>query len=233
MPEYDAESFLPRKERFANAKHTLTQADGLRNRDAIIPLPGQRFGVEFYCSRGVSNYFERYRDARPSGRSSMMDIAEQEWDAYHLGRMFNFNFRRLAAPAVCLCIGLLATEARGAERVRVSLGVAGPGDVKNRIISHLSGELLQRGADIVGSGFDYQIRIIAVNLESKKGRNAGYAVSVVVTAPVTEDRPSHVFKHPLVAHFLEISPPRGLPDLCKRVADGIDKEVFQIHRLTR
>ncbi len=135
--------------------------------------------------------------------------------------------------AVCLCVVLLATDARGAERVRVSLGVAGPEDVKSKIIGYLTNELLQRGVDIVGSGFDYQIRIIAVNLEAKKGRNAGYAVSVVVTAPVSEDRPRHGFKHPLVAHFLETSPPRGLPDLCKRVADGINGEVFEIHRLTR
>lgn len=131
---------------------------------------------------------------------------------------------------VCLCIALLATNAKAAERVRVSLGVAGPDDAKSKIIGYLSGELLQRGVDIVSTNFDYQIRIIALHLASKKGRGAGYAVSVVVIAPVSTDRPRHGFKHPLVAHVLEISPPRGLQDLCKRVADTINEEVFEVHR---
>lgn len=123
-------------------------------------------------------------------------------------------------------------NANAAERVKVSLGVAGPDDVKNKIISYLSGELVQRGVDLVANGSDYQIRVIAVPVEGKKHRGAGYAVSVVVTAPVSVDRPRHGFKHPLVAHFLEVSPPHGLPDLCKRVADGINNEVFEIHRQT-
>jgi hypothetical protein len=133
---------------------------------------------------------------------------------------------------VCLFVVLLASKANAQERVRVSLGVAGPEDVKNQIVAHLSGELVQRGVDLVASNFDYQIRIIAVPIEAKKRRPSGYAVSVVVTAPVSIDRPRHGFKHPLVAHFLEISPLRGLPDLCKRVADGINVEVFEIHRRT-
>jgi hypothetical protein len=135
--------------------------------------------------------------------------------------------------AVCLFIALLTARANAADRVKVSLGVAGPDDIKSKIFSYLSGELVQRGVDLVGSGSDYQIRIIAVNLKSRKGRNSGYAVSVVVTAPVSEEQPRHGFKHPLVAHFLETSPPRGLPDLCKRVADGINVEVFEIHRHNR
>ena len=127
-------------------------------------------------------------------------------------------------------IALVNTSA--AQRVKVSLGVAGPDDTKNQIFSYLVTDLAQRGVDLVGSGADYQIRIIAVHVESKKRRGAGYAVSIVVTAPVSPDRPRHGFKHPLVAHFLEVSPPNGLQDLCKRVADAINNEVFEVHRQT-
>jgi hypothetical protein len=121
-------------------------------------------------------------------------------------------------------------NARAADRVKVSLGVAGPDDSKGKIFSYLINDLVQRGVDLVGNGSDYQIRIIAVHLESKKRRGAGYAVSVVVTAPVSPDRPRHGFKHPLVAHFLEVSPPNGLQDLCRRVADAMNREVFDVHR---
>lgn len=144
-------------------------------------------------------------------------------------QMFSF-IGRLSCLALCLCIGLCGINTAAAQRVKVSLGVAGPDDTKNKIFSYLVANLAQRGVDLVGNGSDYQIRIIAVHLESKKRRGAGYAVSVVVTAPVSEDRPRHGFKHPLVAHFLEISPPNGLQDLCKRVADAINTEVFEVHR---
>jgi hypothetical protein len=141
--------------------------------------------------------------------------------------MSRLDLRKLILLAI---VFVFSAANANAQRVKVSLGVAGPDDVKSKIFSYLSGELVQRGVDLVGSNFDYQIRIIAVPVESKKRRAAGYAVSVVVTAPVSIEQPRHGFKHPLVAHFLEISPPRGLPDLCKRVADGINTEVFEIHR---
>jgi hypothetical protein len=132
-----------------------------------------------------------------------------------------------------LCIASLAATANAAERIKVSLDVAGPEEPKGKIFSALVSDLALRGVDLVGStGSDYQIKIIVVNLESKKGRGAGYAVSVAVIAPVSVDRPRHGFKHPLVAHFLEVSPPKGLLDLCKRVADGINTEVFDVHRRT-
>ncbi len=131
-----------------------------------------------------------------------------------------------------LCLGLALANTSAAQRVKVSLGVAGPDDTKNQIFSYLVTDLAQRGVDLVGSGADYQIRIIAVRVESKKRRGAGYAVSVVVTAPVSPEHPRHGFKHPLVAHFLEVSPPNGLQDLCKRVADAINNEVFEVHRQT-
>ena len=137
---------------------------------------------------------------------------------------------KLTFQILCLCLGLTVINARAAERVKVSLGVAGPDDSKGKIFSYLVNELVQRGVDLVGNGSDYQIRVIAVHLESKKRRGAGYAVSVVVTAPVSPDRPRHGFKHPLVAHFLEVSPPNGLQDLCRRVADAMNAEVFDVHR---
>ena len=144
--------------------------------------------------------------------------------------MFSLNGPRLSCLAACLCIGVLGINTAAAQRVKVSLGVAGPDDTKNKIFNSLVAELAQRGVDLVGNGADYQIRIIAVHLESKKRRGAGYAVSVVVTAPVSNEHPRHGFKHPLVAHFLEVSPPNGLQDLCKRVADAINNEVFEVHR---
>jgi hypothetical protein len=144
--------------------------------------------------------------------------------------MFRLNSKG-AFRILFLCVALAIANTSAAQRVKVSLAVAGPDDIKGKIFSALVAELAQRGVDLVGSGgSDYQIRIIAVHLESKKRRGAGYAVSVAVIAPVSPDRPRHGFKHPLVAHFLEISPPNGLPDLCKRVADGINSEVLEVHR---
>jgi hypothetical protein len=132
---------------------------------------------------------------------------------------------------VFLSIGLLSANAYAAERLKVSLDVAGPDDSKSIIFNYLAPDLAQRGIDLVGSGSaDYQIRIIAVHLESKRGRGSGYAVSIAVIAPVSNDRPRHGFKHPLVAHLLEVSPPKGLPDLCKRVMDAINNDVFEVHR---
>jgi hypothetical protein len=129
-----------------------------------------------------------------------------------------------------LCLGLAVANTSAAQRVKVSLGVAGPDDTKNKIFSYLIADLAQRGVDLVGSGADYNIRVIAVHLESKKRRGAGYAVSVVVTAPVSPERPRHGFKHPLVDHLLEVSPPNGLQDLCKRLSDAINTDVFEVHR---
>jgi hypothetical protein len=123
-------------------------------------------------------------------------------------------------------LAVLFVSHANAQRVRVSLGVAGPDDTKNQIFNYLAADLAQRGCDIVGSGADYQIRIIAAHLESKKRRGAGYAVSVAVIAPT----PKRGFTHPLVAHFLEVAPPNGLQDLCKRVADAMDNEVFSLQR---
>jgi hypothetical protein len=143
--------------------------------------------------------------------------------------MVRFSSKLLLRVAfLCLCFALVNTSA--AQRVKVSLDVAGPDDTKTKIFSYLVTNLAQRGVDLVGSGADYQIRIIAVHVESKKRRGAGHAVSVVVTAPVSPDRPRHGFKHPLVAHFLEVSPPNGLQDLCRRVADAINTGVFDVHR---
>ena len=134
---------------------------------------------------------------------------------------------------VFLSIGLLTANVNAAERLKVSLDVAGPDDTKGKIFNYLAPDLAQRGVDLVGNGSsDYQIRIIAVHLESKRGRGSGYAVSIAVIAPVSTDRPRHGFKHPLVAHFLEVSPPNGLQDLCKRVMDAINNEVFETHRRT-
>ena len=130
---------------------------------------------------------------------------------------------------VSLFIALLASSAN-AQRVKVSLAVNGPDDAKAKIFNYLVAELAQRGVDLVGSGGDYQIRIIAVNVESKRRRGTGYAVSVAVIAPVSPDRPRHGFRHPLVAHFLEMAPPNGLQDLCKRVADAINTSVFEVYR---
>ena len=146
--------------------------------------------------------------------------------------MFRFSLK-VIFKILFLSLGLLLANTSAAQRVKVSINVAGPDDTKNKIFNYLVADLAQRGVDLVGSGSDYQIRIIAVHLESKKRRGAGYAVSVAVIAPVSTDRPRHGFKHPLVAHFLEISPPRGLQDLCKRVADGINGEVFEVHRRNR
>lgn len=145
-------------------------------------------------------------------------------------QMFRLSNPKLSCLALCFCIGLLGINTAAAQRVKVSLGVAGPDDTKGRIFNDMIAELVQRGVDLVGNNADYQIRIIAVHLESKKRRGAGYAVSVVVTAPVSPDRPRHGFKHPLVAHFLEVSPPNGLQALCKRVADAMNTEVFEVHR---
>ena len=132
--------------------------------------------------------------------------------------------------ALLLCFGLAIANTSAAQRVKVSLGVAGPDDTKNKIFSYLVTNLAQQGVDLVGSGADYNIRVIAVHLESKKRRGAGYAVSVVVTAPVSPDRPRHGFKHPLVDHLLEVCPPNGLQDLCKRITDAINTDVFDVHR---
>lgn len=125
-----------------------------------------------------------------------------------------------------VCCLFLIVSAASAQSLKVSLDVAGPEEPKGKIFSTLVADLAQRGVSLVGSGTaDYQIKIIVVNLESK-GRGAGYAVSVAVIAP----RPGHGFRRPLVAHFLEVSPPKGLADLCKRVADGINSDVFDVHR---
>ena len=132
--------------------------------------------------------------------------------------------------ALFLCLGLALANTCAAQRIKVSLGVAGPDDTKNKIFNYLVADLAQRGVDLVGSGADYQIRLIAVHLESRKRRGAGYAVSAVVTAPVSPDRPRHGFKHPLVDHLLEVAPPDGLQDLCKRILDAIDHDVFAVHR---
>ena len=148
----------------------------------------------------------------------------------YAAQMFGFSSPKLSCLALCLCIGLLGTHTAAAQRVKVSLGVAGPDDTKNKIFNYLIAQLVQRGVDLVGDGADYQIRVIAVHLESKKHRGAGYAVSVVVTAPVSPDRPRHGFKHPLVAHLLEVSPPNGLQDLCRRIVDTVNTEVFDVHR---
>jgi hypothetical protein len=137
---------------------------------------------------------------------------------------------KLLLHVMFLCLGLAVVNTSAAQRVKVSLGVAGPDDTKNKIFNYLVSNLAQRGVDLVGNGADYEVRIIAVHLESKKRRGAGYAVSVVVIAPVSPDRPRHGFKHPLVAHFLEVSPPNGLQDLCKRLADAMNTEVFDVHR---
>ena len=138
---------------------------------------------------------------------------------------------KLAFQTLVLLLGLVVVNTSAAQRVKVSLNVAGPDDTKNKIFNHLVADLAQRGVDLVGSGAaDYQIRIIAVHLESKKGRGAGYAVSVAVIAPVSAGQPRHGFKHPLVAHFLEIGPRKGLEDICKRVADGFNDTVLEIHR---
>jgi hypothetical protein len=126
---------------------------------------------------------------------------------------------------VSLSLALLASPAK-AQRIRVSLRVDGPDDTKNQVFSYLVTDLAQRGCDLVGGNADYQIRIIASHLELKRRRGAGYAASAVVVAPV----PKHGFKHPLVAHFLEVAPPNELQDLCKRLADGMDNEVFAVHR---
>ena len=131
---------------------------------------------------------------------------------------------------LAIAFTLSASHADAAGRVKVSLGVAGPDNTKNKIFSYLVTELAQRGVDLVGSGADYNIRVIAVQLESKKRRGAGYAVSAVVTAPVSPEQPRHGFKHPLVDHLLEVSPPKGLPDLCKRLVDAINTDVFEVHR---
>jgi len=131
-----------------------------------------------------------------------------------------------ALQLLVLFLGLAVVNTSAAQRVKVSLAVNGPDDAKNKIFSYLVAELAQRGVDLVGSGADYQIQIIAVNVESKRRRGTGYAVSVAVIAPV----PRHGFKHPLVAHFLEMAPPNGLQDLCKRVADAINSGVFDVHR---
>ena len=132
--------------------------------------------------------------------------------------------------ALFVCLSLAMADSSAAQRVKVSLGVAGPDDTKNKIFSYLVANLAQRGVDLVGSGADYQIRIIALHLESKKRRGAGYAVSIVVTAPVSPEHPRHGFKHPLVDHLLEVSPPNGLEDLCKRVVEAIDHDVLEVHR---
>jgi len=137
---------------------------------------------------------------------------------------------KLAIQAVILLLGLVVVNTSAAQRVKVFLNVAGPDETKNKIFNYLVADLAQRGVDLVGSGADYQIRIIAVHLESKKGRGAGYAVSVAVIAPVSPAQPRHGFKHPLVAHFLEIGPRKGLEDICKRVADGFNDTVLEIHR---
>lgn len=150
-------------------------------------------------------------------------------------RLLSFRMARFSSHlllrALFLCLALALVNTSAAQRVKVSLGVAGPDEAKSKIFSYLVTDLSQRGVDLVGSGSDYQIRVIAVHLESKR-RGAGYAVSVVVIAPVSPEHPRHGFKHPLVAHFLEVSPPNGLQDLCKRVADGINNDVFEIHRQT-
>lgn len=132
--------------------------------------------------------------------------------------------------ALLLILGLALTDTSAAQRVKVSLGVAGPDDTKNKIFSYLVTELAQRGVDLVGNGADYNIRVIAVHLESRKRRGAGYAVSVVVTAPVSPENPRHGFKHPLVDHLLEVCPPDGLQDLCKRITNAINADVFDVHR---
>lgn len=148
--------------------------------------------------------------------------------------MLSCRMRRLSSRswlcALVLCFGLALANTCVAQRVKVSLGVAGPDETKNKIFSYLVTDLAQRGVDLVGSGADYQIRIIAVHLQSGKQRGAGYAVSVVVTAPVSPEHPRHGFKRPLVAHLLEVAPPKGLEDLCKRVANAIDHDVFDVHR---
>ena len=160
--------------------------------------------------------------------ASGIETLPERWNRI-LSRMFRFRFR-FVFQILFLGIGLLLAETSAAQRVKVSLNVAGPDDTKNKIFNYLVADLAQRGVDLVGSGSDYQIRIIAVHLESKKRRGAGYAVSVAVIAPVSADRPRHGFRHPLVAHFLEVGPRDGLEDLCKRVADGINTEVFDVHR---
>jgi hypothetical protein len=126
---------------------------------------------------------------------------------------------------VSLFVALLASAAN-AQRIRVSLKVDGPDDTKNQVFSYLVSDLAQRGCDLVGRGADFEIKIIASLLEKKKCRGARYAVSVAVIAPV----PKHGFTHPLVAHFLEVAPPNGLQELCKRLADEMDTEVFAVHR---
>ncbi len=139
--------------------------------------------------------------------------------------------RGLTLNTVCLCISFLVLEASAAEKIHVSLGVAGPDDIKGEIINCLSRELGQlRDVDIVNRNSDYQVRIIAVRLESKKGPAPGYAVSVLVTTQSSSGQTRRAFKHPVVAHFLEIGPTGGLQDLCKRVAVGIDSAVFEVHR---
>jgi hypothetical protein len=143
--------------------------------------------------------------------------------------MFKLDLKR-ALQLMFLCLGLAVVNTSAAQRVKVSLIVNGPDDAKTKIFNYLVAELAQRGVDLVGSGADYQIQIIAVNVESKGRRGTGYAVSVAVIAPVSPDRPHHGFKHPLVAHFLEMAPPNGLQDLCKRVADAINADVFDVYR---
>jgi hypothetical protein len=146
--------------------------------------------------------------------------------------MSSFNIRGLTLPTICLCISFLAIDhAKAAEKIRVALGVAGPDDIKAEMITYLSHELQQFGdVEIVGHNFDYQVRIIAVRVESKKGRDAGYAVSVLVTTPSPGGETHRGFKHAVVAHFLEIAPTGGLQGLCRRVAAGINSEVFEVQR---
>jgi hypothetical protein len=158
-------------------------------------------------------------------------VAEEGRMPIILNQMSHFNIRGLTLQTVCLCISFLAIDAKGAEKMRVSLGVAGPDDIKGEIINDLSRELRQlQDVDLVDRNFDYQVRIIAVHLESKKGRGTGYAVSVLVTTQFPGGQTDGVFKHPVVAHFLEIAPRGGLQDLCRRVAAAINDQVFEVHR---
>lgn len=135
---------------------------------------------------------------------------------------------RLIVAALSCSMALFAAHASAVEKIRVSLEVSAPDNMKAEVISYLSRELRKlEDVDIADRDVNYQISVVALRLASKAGAETGYALSVIVTSPFSglESHPALKYAVMVIDHFVQTD--SQLQPLCQSVAIELDADVFE------
>ena len=156
---------------------------------------------------------------------------------------------KVAVLALCIgCVAIASAQASDLPRIRVSITVSSPDEIKGEVTSYLSRELRKLGdIDVVENDPSFSIGVIALALKSKGNLKTGYAFGVLVTSPaypairnftapkldagtlkILDQMGQRTVN--IQDHFVQSGATDQMDELCHSIVASIDGDVFEPER---